>query len=135
MKPYEMPACRSDSGKRAAGNKKFWELGAPYAWGSCQFAGPDPTFLFHPCAHVHFTFTRQVCSSSMGRLFKKGSLSAVDYIIFPIAVALTLYQASHFLPGFSSSSEQGRAPSGSRFLLDDLKRSAASSDGAGAKKQ
>jgi hypothetical protein len=58
------------------------------------------------------------------RALKKGSLSTVDYIVFPAFLAITLYNAVKvFGGGPGSRSEGGGAAEGtpSRFLLDDLK--------------
>ena len=63
-------------------------------------------------------------------MLKKGSLSAIDYIVFPAFLAITLYNGAKIIWGGPARSEGGGAQegTGSRFLLDDLKAAAKPKD-------
>lgn len=108
---------------RAACSQVATTLRNHHAFGTFQAPSPPP----------RTGASRYSLSSTYGawmaRLkFRKGQLSLVDYIVFPVAAALTLYQASYVLGGRPAD---GTGNTGSshrtRFLLDDLKASSAPS--------
>jgi hypothetical protein len=62
----------------------------------------------------------------MGWLGKvKGKLTTLDFVVLPLAVALTGFQLYSLTSSFGADPQSARP--GSRFLLDDLRKKASKS--------